>query len=145
MPPPRRKTGRKTKAEELREAFIATGADLTKLDEYLGGALPPPPSWGDPPERWADWLPKIREILWEQVHTFDGIAAINAHKLIKQLADSEKLEERPAEEDDARRPLLDRLEALPRDHAAALLRQEIVRTDIYRDDLFRALAELEAT
>lgn len=145
MTEPRRKGGRRTKAEEITEFAQAAGVDMELVKDFLGDALPPQNQWGDPPEKWGDWLPKIREILWEQVHRFDGIAAINAHKLIKQLADAEKLEGRPEEEEDARRPLLDRVDALPREHAAALIRQELDRTDIYRDDLFRALAELEGT
>lgn len=139
------KTGRRTKEDELKEFAAAANVDPQLVADFLGAALKAPPELlrGEPPEKFSDWLPRIRELLWEKVHEFDGIAAVNAYKLIKELATAEKAEA-PPEADDTRRPVLDQIEALPAEHAVALIKQELARMDSYRDDLFAALAKLEA-
>lgn len=137
---PGSKPGRRTKEQEIREFVEATGGDLAKLSEFLGGALEPQevPSAKDIRDRLlASLSAKLGEL--------KGIALVQALKAITALAAIEEAEESQADEVDDRRPLLDRLDALPPDTAAALVKQELARTDTYRADLFTALARLEAT
>lgn len=143
----KRRAGRPTKAEELRRFAEHAGVEPETLEQYLGAALPPPPSekLGPAPEKWADWESEIKKILWERIHTLDGVAGVNAWKLVKALADEERIEEAAAgPSEDDRKPLLDRLDALPKPHAKKLVKAELSRLDGLRAEYFAALERLEA-
>lgn len=135
----KRKPGRRTKEQELTEFVQATGGDMTKLADFLGGALA------------AEEVPSAKEIrdrllttLSNRLGELKGIALVQALKAITALAVIEEAERDENDIEDERRPILDRLDALPPDHAAVLLKQEIIRIDGYRADLFEALTKLEA-
>lgn len=130
--------GRPTKEAELREFVAATGGDMHAITEYLGGALEP------------EEVPSAKDIrdrlllsLSSRLGELKGIALIQALKTIQALVVSEDENKTVDDEDDLRRPLLDRLGALPPEHAAVLLKQEIVRADKYREDLSAALTAME--
>jgi hypothetical protein len=136
---PKRKPGRRTKEEELREFAQTAGVDMQKVADFIGGALEP------------EEVPSAQEIrdrllsaLSNRLGELKGIALVQALKAITALAAIEEAEQQDSSEDDERRPLLDRLDALPPDHAAKLVKQEIERVDGYRQDLFQALQKLEA-
>lgn len=133
------KTGRRTKEEELREFVTATGGDMAKLDEFLGGALEP-----ETVPAAADIRDRLLSTLSNQLGSLKGIALVQALKAITALAVIEDENKTDDELNDLRRPLLDRIDALPPEHAAGLVRQEIARVDGYRADLFAALTKLEA-
>ena len=135
----KRRPGRRTKEEELTEFVQATGGDMTVLAEFLGGALEPQevPSAKDIRDR-------LLASLSDKLGSLQGIALVQALKAITALAAIEEATEASTNEEDDRRPLLDRLDALPPDHAARLVKQEIARVDGYRQDLFDALRKLEA-
>jgi hypothetical protein len=147
--------GRPSKEAELSAFAEHIGVELTRVHDFIGAAAPvkgttkkppalTPDELGEPPERFEDWLPEMRRILWSKIHDFDGVAAVQAQKLIKELVKMEREDEGPDLAAEERRPLLDRAESLPSEEAARLIKQEIARSDAYQADLFAALERLEA-
>lgn len=137
---PGSRPGRRTKEEELLEFAAAAGVEPQKVGDFLGGAL----------TVHEDEVPSAQEIrdrllasLSMKLGSLQGIALVQALKAITVLAETEEAKEDAEDPDDNRRPLLDRVEALPAEHAAALIKQELARTDQYRADLFTALQKLE--
>ena len=134
-----KKRGRRTKVEELREAFVATGSDLAKLDEFLDGALTAEPAEVPSAHEIRD---ELLRILYERRGELKGIALVNGLKALASLAATEEAAGQKQQVEDDRRPILDRIDALPKDHARKLLKQELARVDGYRADLFAALEGL---
>lgn len=130
--------GRPTKEAELKEFAEAAGVDMEKVADFLGGALEPEeiPSAKDIRER-------LLLSLSNRLGELKGIALVQALKAISALAAIEEQEQTTQDVTDERRPLLDRIEALPPEHATVLVKQELARIDTYKDDLFAALAALE--
>ena len=137
---PKRKPGRRTKEQELREFVEATGGDMTQLTDFLGGALEPQevPSAQEIRDR-------LMAVLSDKLGSLQGVALVQALKAITALVAIEEQEQaaKAEEQDDERRPLLDRLDALPPNHAALLVKQEIARLDAERQAYFAALQKLE--
>lgn len=145
----KRGPGRPSKEEELKQFAEHAGIDPELVGEYVKAALPAPPKQPKPtedapPEDWAEWEAEMMRLLWINRADLKGIAMVQALKAIATLAEHQRDREGPDDGEDDRKPLLDRLEALPKAHAAKLLKQEIGRLDELRAEYFAALERLEA-
>lgn len=94
-----------------------------------------------PPETWAEWEPELRRVLWQKR---DSLSGTNLASILKALSDLVRIENERARAEVAeeRRPVLERLDALPPDHAATLLDREIAETSRYLHELKAAREKL---
>jgi hypothetical protein len=135
---PKRKPGRRTREEELREYVEATDGDMEKLAAFLGGELKPKEVASA-----KDIRERLMASLSDKVGSLQGVALVQALKAITAIATVQEAEQSIRDEQDDRRPILDRLDALPPDYATRLLKDEISRVDGYQQDLRDALRKLE--
>ncbi len=148
----RNKGGRRTKAEELTEFAEANGIDPELVGNYIATALPKPkpPRVDEPdlmdmaaiiadPKQLYDWA--VNELVAHVSTGKANVATVNGLKAVMDFATRQP--DAPDEGDDSRMPLLERLDALPAEYAATLVRSEIWRLEAERDAYVAALAELE--
>lgn len=91
------------------------------------------------PETWAEFEPHLMDMLWDNRDRITGQAFPATLRAIRDLVDAERRHRDVTAEEDNRRPLLDRIDALPEDTARELLELEIGRVSGYLKDLKAAL------
>ncbi len=134
--------GRASKREEIEHFIEMAGLD-PELIQVLGDAAPTPGRKHTPePDRDDDEVPSVEEIrdellklLYKRRGELKGIALVQGLKALESLVAAAPEPEVEGEGVS----ILDRIDALPKDHAAEILRREITRLDNERAEFFAAL------
>ncbi len=104
-----------------------------------------PVSDDDQPASWAEWEAEMMRLLWVRRDGLKGSALVQALAAIARIAEHQRERERPDQNIDSRQtPLLESVDALPKDVAVELVKAELERLADLRRDYMKLLRRLEA-